>query len=120
MDETSKVLLRLCRLGFMCLISLIGLVCALTMPQIGMKIWACCLAMSVSYMCVLYRPQHQLMEFFILLCVMASTATGFLFSNKLFFIPILAYLFYGVGKGVLAKEMKLTAKSFSLLFKHKN
>jgi hypothetical protein len=112
MHETTKeIFLRLGRVTIMFLIAVVGAICYFTVPELGMVICGSCLVISFSYMCVLYRPKGQRLESIILLTVIGSTIAAFfapLNFRGIFFLPLLAYPFYGMARAFIIKELKET------------
>ena len=110
MHETKKeILLRLCRVTIMLLIALIGVICLFALPDLGVAICGSCLVISFSYMCVLYRLKGQRLESIILFTVIGSTLTAFFAPLKfggIFFLPLLAYPFYGMGRAFIIQQIK--------------
>jgi hypothetical protein len=110
MHETTKeILLRLSRVTIMFLIAMVGAICFFTISDQGMTICGSCLVISFSYMCVLYRLKGQRLESIILLTVIGSTIAALFAPLKfggIFFLPLLAYPFYGMGRAFIIQQIK--------------
>lgn len=109
--DKREILLRLCRLTIMLLITLVGVFCFFALPDQGLAIFGSSLVISLSYFCVLYHQKNQWLEFLILASVIVVTTIAYFSSlNGFLFLPQIIYLFYGMSRAFIIKELK---KAFS-------
>lgn len=95
----------------MFLIAMAGVICFFTIPDKRERMLGSALLISFSYFCVLFFQKSQWIESTILIVVIGLTAIAYIVHgrfNGVLFLPQLIYLFYGMGRAFIVKELKQT------------
>lgn len=92
-----------------------GVACFFIFPEQGFNMLGSSLLIAFSYFTILRRQQGQLVEFIVLLSILAVTGYAYAYPESLgglLFIPQVLYLLCQIGRLFIFKELKNTYRYF--------
>lgn len=115
MRETRELWLRFFKSSFSLMLICIGFICVFIFPKQGFNILGSSVLIAFSYGTTLYLQKGQLLEFVLLLGILAVTGYAYAYPDSLsglLFVPQIFYLFVQLGRLFVFKVIKHTYKHF--------